>query len=198
MKKIIVGLCLSLCASFSSAAVISFDDLSGNPADTIGDAYEGFNWGLMASVSNIEFPGSGFEQGVVSGDKAAFNQFGMDASISLAASGTFDFIGAFFTAAWIGDYFHELSFEGYLDGALLYSTSSAFAITDTTASWIQLDWAGIDQLNIYSNLAGWDQWVMDDFTVDIHAVSVPESSSLVLLLMGVLSLFFARARVNLQ
>jgi hypothetical protein len=194
MKKIIVGLCLSFFASVSFASVITFDDLSGNPADTITDGYQDFNWGLIGSVSNTEFPGSGFETGVVSGAKAAFNQYGVDASISLALNGTFDFIGAFFTAGWIGDYFHELSFEGYLDGVLLYSTSSSFAITDTNASWIQLDWAGIDQLNIYSNLAGWDQWVMDDFTVDIHAVSVPESSSLAMLLLGLVGLVVMRRR----
>lgn len=194
MKRIMLGFYLLLCSSLASAAVIDFDDLSGNTFDTIADGYQGFNWTTLGSVNGSEFPGSGYEAGVVSGNNAAFNFFASDVSISLAAEGSFDFIGAFFTAAWIGDYYHEISFEGWLDGALVYSLDSAIALADDAPTWIQLDWAGIDQLNIYSNLAGWDQWVMDDFTVNINSASVPESSGLALMLMGLLGMSLLRRR----
>lgn len=195
MKKIMLGLYLLLCTSLASAAVINFDDLSGNPSEAIPDGYQGFNWTTLGSIASSEFPGSGFEAGVVSGNNAAFNFFASDVSISLASAGSFDFIGAFFTAAWIGDYFHEVSFEGWLDGVLVYSLDSAIALANDSPTWIQLDWIGIDQLNIYSNLAGWDQWVMDDFTVTVNAANVPESSGLVLMLMGLIGMCVLR-RIN--
>lgn len=195
MKKIIFGLCLSLLASFSSATVINFDDLSGDIFESITDGYQGFNWWTLASVKAADYPGTGYEAGTVSGTNAVFNQFAGDVTISLATDGTFDFIGAFFTAAWVGDYFHEISFEGWLNGVLVYSLNSAVALASDTPTWVQLDWSGIDQLNIYSNLAGWDQWVMDDFTVNINAASVPESSGLILLLLGLAGLGLIRRRI---
>lgn len=194
MKKIMLGFYLLLCTSLASAAVIDFDDLSGNPSNPIADGYQGFNWTTLGSIASSEFPNSGFEAGVVSGSNAAFNFFASDVSISLASEGSFDFIGAFFTAAWIGDYFHEISFEGWLDGVLVYSLDSAIALANDSPTWIQLDWAGIDQLNIYSNLSGWDQWVMDDFTVTVNAASVPESSGLVMMLMGLIGVSLLRRR----
>lgn len=194
MKKIILGIYLLLCTSLASAAVIDFDDLSGDPSNPITDGYQGFNWTTLGSIASSEFPNSGFEAGVVSGSNTAFNFFASDVSIFLASEGSFDFIGAFFTAAWIGDYFHEISFEGWLDGVLVYSLDSAIALANDSPTWIQLDWAGIDQLNIYSNLAGWDHWAMDDFTVTVNAASVPEPSGLVLMLMGLIGVSLLRRR----
>jgi hypothetical protein len=193
MKKIMLGFYLLLCSSLASAAVIGFDDLSGNSA-AIADGYQGFNWTTLGSIASDVYPGSGYEAGVVSGNNTAFNFFAEDVSISLASEGSFDFIGAFFTAAWVGDYYHEISFEGWLDGVLVYSLDSAIALADDTPTWIQLDWAGIDQLNIYSNLAGWDFWAMDDFTININSTSVPESSGVVLMLMGLLGMSLLRRR----
>lgn len=186
MKKIMLGFYLLLCTSLASAAVINFDDLSGNSADAIADGYQGFNWSVLGSVNGSEYPATGFEAGVTSGSNAAYNWNGFDVSILLAAEGSFDFIGAFFTAAWYGDYFHEISFEGWLNGVLVYSLDSAIALASNSPTWIQLDWAGIDQLNIYSSLAGLDYWAMDDFTVAINTANVPETSSLVLMLMGLI------------
>ena len=188
MKKIIAGFCLSFFASFSSATVINFDDLSGDPYESLSDGYQGFNWLTLASINKNDYPDTGYAAGTVSGNNAAFNQYAADVSISLSSVGTVDFIGAFFTAAWIGDYFHEISFEGFLDGVSIYSLDSAIALANDSPLWIQLNWTGIDQLNIYSNLAGWDQWVMDDFTVAINSTSVPEPSAFVLVLMGVLGI----------
>ena len=193
MKKILCGLLVCFFSSFTYATVINFDDLSGDPYDSIADGYQGFDWLTLASANKNDYPDTGYAAGTVSGNNAVFNQFADDVSINLATAGSFDFTGAFFTAAWVGDYFHELSFEGWLDGVLLYS-SDAVALASDAPTWIQLDWAGIDQLTIYSNLIGWDQWVMDDFTVSINSASVPEPSGLVLLLMGLMGVNLLRRR----
>jgi hypothetical protein len=194
IKQFYCAFLLSVVSSFTQAVVIDFDDLSGDAIEQISAGYQGFNWDVIASVDKSLVPDSGFDAGVVSGSNAAYNLTALDAVISLAGEGSFDFTGAFFTAAWFGDQFHQLSFEGWLDGVLLYSTADVYALASSEPTWIQLDWAGIDQLTIYSNLAGWDYWVMDDFTATIHSASVPESSALVLMLMGLLGITLLRRR----
>lgn len=187
------ALLLSFFASCSFAGVIDFDDLSGDPEVQIADGYQGFNWNIIGSVSSDEYPVSGFEAGVTSGNNAAYNFYGAWSSIDLAVAGTFDFIGAFFTAGWVEQ---EISFEGWLDGALVYSTADSLVISDASPLWVQLDWAGIDQLFIFTSYAdvGIGHWVMDDFTATINSASVPESSGLVLMLMGLIGVSLLRRR----
>jgi hypothetical protein len=191
LKNFSCALLLSLFASFSFAGVINFDELSGDPEVQIADGYQGFNWNIIGSVSKDAQPVSGFEAGVVSNNNAAYNLLGAWSSIDLAVVGTFDFIGAFFTAGWVEQ---EISFEGWLDGALVYSTADSVVISDSVPQWVQLDWAGIDQLFIFTSYAdvGLGHWVMDDFTVTINSASVPESSGLVLMLMGLIGVTLLR------
>lgn len=193
LKKFFCTLLLSFPASFSFAGVINFDDLSGDPEVQIVDGYQGFNWNIIGSISKDTQPISGFEAGVTSGNNAAYNLLGAWSSIDLAVAGTFDFIGAFFTAGWVEQ---EISFEGWLDGALVYSTADSLVISDASPLWVQLDWAGIDQLFIFTSYAdvGIGHWVMDDFTATINSTSVPESSGLVLMLMGLLGVSALRRR----
>ncbi len=136
LKKIYCALLLSFFASFSFAGVIDFDDLSGDPTEQIADGYEGFNWNVIGSVSSDDYPVSGFETGVTSANNAAYNFYGAWSSVDLAVTGTYDFIGAFFTAGWVEQ---ELSFEGWLDGTLVYSTADSLVISDASPLWVQLD-----------------------------------------------------------
>lgn len=192
-KTIIASLVLVFMAQSASAAVIDFDDLGDESFAQISDGYAGFNWNVIGALAGSDYPGTGLDAAVVSGSNLAFNAYGAWSSIDLAAAGSFDFIGA-----WFGSYFfeQELAFEGWLDGVLVYATQDSFVITPNGPNWIQLDWAGIDQLLIYNSLADWGvSWGMDDFTVEIHRpASVPEASGLVLLLMGALGVGMLRRR----
>lgn len=192
-KTIIASLVLVFMAQSASAAVIDFDDLGDESFAQISDGYAGFNWNVIGALAGDDYPGTGLDAAVVSGSNLAFNAYGAWSSINLAGAGSFDFIGA-----WFGSYFfeQELAFEGWLDGVLVYATQDSFVITPNGPNWIQLDWAGIDQLLIYNSLADWGvSWGMDDFTVEIHRpASVPEASGLVLLLMGALGVGMLRRR----
>lgn len=194
MKALLSGMLLMLMAQFTCATVVEFDDLASDPHAQIADGYAGFNWNIIGAVAGADYPGTGFETGVISGSIVAFNWYGAWSSIDLASSGTFDFIGAFFSSAWVEQ---ELAFEGWLDGVLVYSSDS-YAITTDAPNWIQLDWAGIDQLMIYNSLADWGaNWAMDDFTVELHsAATVPESSSLMLLMVGLMGITLLRRRIR--
>jgi len=184
LKKLMLSLLLGASCAVSHAGVINFDDLSGDFTEAIAGGYQGLNWDNMGAIRSNAFPGSGYEAGTVSQANAAYNRDGGTAAISRAGAGTFDFVGAFFTSAWMEQ---ELAFEGYQNGQLLYSTAASFVIDTVTPLWVQLNWGAIDTLVIY-NSSG-TQWAMDDMVV-------PEPPSLALFGAAAMGLMLARRRAR--
>lgn len=182
LKKMLLSLMLGVCSTTSFAGVINFDDLSGDFSEAIAAGYRGLNWDNMSSIRADAFPGSGYEAGTVSQTNTAFNRDGGTVAISKAGTGTFNFVGAFFTSAWVQQ---EIAFEGYQNGQLTYSTATSFVLDTTSPLWVQLGWAGIDTLVIY-NSSG-TQWAMDDMVI-------PEPASLMLMGVSATGLMLARRR----
>jgi len=195
----IASLLLSLglgCAIHSQAAVITFDDLSATDVDAIQSGYQGFNWGdefwtSLAYIHKDTLPGTGFANGVVSGNYAAFNNFATTSTIS---GDLFTFNGAYLTAAWNEGLHIEVS--GFLNNVLLFTQT--VVVNTQIAQWFSFDFAGINQLSFRSwggtptnPNEGGEHFVMDNFTVN-EAVSVPESSPLALLLLGLAALAAGR------
>lgn len=182
MKKMMLSLLLGICSATSFAAVINFDDLPGDHTQPIANGYAGLNWSNLGAIRSDAVPGSGYEAGTVSQSNTAFNVDGGFATISAAGAGSFNFTGAYFTSAWVAQ---EISFEGYQNGQLLYSSATSFVIDTTMPLWVQLGWAGIDTLVIY-NSSG-TSWAMDDMVV-------PEPASLALFGVSAMGLMLARRR----
>lgn len=180
MKHSIFSLLLLLASGSACAGVIGFDDLPGDESAPIATGYQGFNWDNFGAISADAYPGSGYAAGTVSFANTAFNRDGGVAAVSKA--GGFDFVGAFFTSAWLEQ---ELAFDGWRGGRLAYSTTVSYVIDTVTPSWIGLGWKDIDTLVIY-NSSG-TQWAMDDFTV-------PEPASLALFGTAMAGLALSRRR----
>jgi len=180
MKNTILSLALLLASFGASAGVIGFDDLPGDETQAVANGYQGFDWDNVGVIRADAYPGSGYETGTVSFANTAFNRDGAPAVISRA--GGFNFVGAYFTSAWLEQ---EISFEGWRNGQLLFTTDVSYVIDTLAPQWVQLGWSGIDTLVIYNSSP--TPWAMDDFTV-------PEPASLALFGAALAGLLAARRR----
>ena len=193
--SLLLSLGLSLAAT-THAAVITFDDLPATELDAIPEGYHGFTWGesFFSNVSYIHkntAPGSGYENGAVSGDYAAFNFLASTSLIKTTSGETFDFNGASFTSAWKDN--TNLMVTGLLNNAVLFTQT--IVINTSAAQWFDFNFLGINALELkvwnYTPNDGNDYYVMDNFTYN-QSASVSESSSLVLLLLGVTGVLLGR------
>jgi hypothetical protein len=206
MKSVLFALLLAFGGS-ASATVLDFDNLGGD-FESIPFGYGGFNWDVDTTVGTVNganatsvsgFPG--YANGVRSGANVAFN-FGGNAPTTIlrSADDLFTFNSAYFTSS-VGA--QLITLVGLLDDNEVTGMRRSYALTDLAPVLVQLDWAGIDGLRIYSTQQV--QWVVDDFTFQAadgsggddggggdNGTPVPEPLSLSLMGLGLAGIGLAR------
>jgi len=160
--------------------MLNFDDITSQVTEdvVIPDGYGGLNWDEFGVIHKDFWDNDGFENGTVSGNYVAFNRHAAAAS---TYNESFDFVGAYLTAAWNNGL--NIDVEGFLGPTLLYSTT---VTVDTTGpTWFDFDYTGIDKVVFTSyggTNAGLDgngtHFAMDNFTF------IPEPATIVLLGLG--------------
>ncbi len=160
-----------MCASHASSTILTFEELESY-ADPTG--YGGLSWKYGSySVANnnmfvrdlqsvsLGFEGSGYANGFTSGDHAVLRGGGLITQIDALTVDGFDFTGGYFTSGWVTQ---DITFFGYRDGVLQYS-SGAYTIATSGPLWIELNWLGLNRLEITQTNSGEsNQWMIDDFT----------------------------------
>jgi hypothetical protein len=201
-KSLAIALALSfglLGRTAAQAEVITFDDLPQIEfADVISNGYQGFDWSWFGYIHQAALPNTGFEQGVVSGQYAAYNDFAATATTS---GSLFDFNGAFLTGAWNDGLNIEVT--GSTNG--LASYSKTVVVNSTQAQWFDFNFLGIDSLSFRSYggernplLDGeGEHFIVDNFTYNepVNSAQVSEPPALMLFGMGI---FFLGLLNNLR
>lgn len=202
MNRIFRTLALGLCAMSSaidaSAApqTLTFDGIPGAVASTannslidLSPAYGGLNWNGF-NLSHIDLtPDSGYQTGVVSGDWAAYNAYGLPAEFFTAGE-AFSLISAYVTSAWYDA--QTVRFDGYRDGVLTYRWD--IEITDAGPTYIQFGWqvdhVVLSKVNGQTTLG--EQIVIDNLVID--TAPVPEAGAWAMMLtgLGLIGLFARR------
>jgi len=175
-------------ASAISAQTITFDDLNAGTlpgslndwSAPIPNGYAGLNWnnfGVMDVPLNLlAFPGDGgYENGLVSGNNAAWNEYGNPASIS---GGPFNLDSAYLTAAWNNGL--QVEVEGFVGGSLTYNNT--YTVNPTGPTLIGFNYLDVDEVTIISSGGVNDdvysgsgtEFVMDNVTIS----AVPEPTTL--------------------
>lgn len=170
----VVGLLVSTSAV---AGVTTFDDATTANMDNMPAGYAGFTWagfGVLNAVNYTNNP-SGYINGMVSAEYVAYNHNGNPAQFSAASA--FDFVGAYFTAAWNDGLLIEV--EGFLGGESVGSTE--FEVDTDGPVWQAFNWT-VDEVRFASSGGvpafenrpnGGTQFAMDDLTTAMPAAPAP-------------------------
>ena len=151
-------LTLLACPSAIVAQTITFDDLNPNtllgspdPFDApIPDGYAGLQWNNMwvldvpLHIQDGGSIGSGYDNGLVSGNNVAFNDRGNPASIS---GGAFNLNSAYLTAAWNNGL--QVEVQGYVGATLTYDNT--YTLNTTGPSLITFNYLDVDEVNFISS-----------------------------------------------
>jgi len=205
MKKLLSAIALAglvlLATGTASAVLVHFDDITTVVGSAvIPDGYEGLSWGEFWVIHEDVNPGSGYDNGVVSGEYAAYRHgptYATTLSSGVAvydpALPAFDFEGAYLTAAWNNGL--SITIAGYYDGGLVHTDT--VVVNTTGPTWFDGsgDYSNIDLL-YFSSSGGTNaglggegvHFVMDNFTY----TPIPEPTTM--LMLGCLGAGLAGAR----
>lgn len=198
MKRTVHTLAVSLLflvGGEASATILTFDTLTPASLSIIPDGYGGLNWNNMGYLDGSKsiYAGSGYNNGLVSGNYVAFNN-SANMAMTLGAGSVFDFNGAYLTGAWRDGL--NIQVTGLLGGTTLYSQT--VVVNSTGPTWFNFDYMGIDELRFnsfggtgVSGLIGSGaHFVMDNFTFNVNEPvnPIPEPSTAMLLAIGLLGM----------
>lgn len=190
MKKLMMSLLLAGFCCGANATTINFDQLTEpgtyGPNTTYGFVDSGFEFSVNMDAIDVSPTGDWWSNGVGSGHSgwfAAINNYAGDMVMTKQGGGSFSVVDLWLNG-WQGEATYSV-ITGLLNGNVIGSV-----IANYSNPWQQfvLDFDGIDTLQISGGM-----FLVDD--IQIKSSSVPESSGLVMLLMGMLSIGVIRRKI---
>jgi hypothetical protein len=175
----------------ASAKLIAFDLLKGSDQQ-IPAGWAGFHWSdNFYYLDGADFPGTGFDTGVVSPPNVAFNN---DVNtVGFGRQKPFELVSFYVTAAYRTGLQFRVS--GLLDGTVV--DRETFTINPTGPTLITLDWNDINHVVFYAyggtgaHVGGKGfEFALDNLTTRVVS-TIPEPSTWALMLLGFAGLGYA-------
>ena len=158
-----------------TSTVLTFDDISNADSGLIPDGYGGLTWsGGIGDFSYINggdvWPGTGYDNGTVSGEYVAFNGFAEP--VTMSSETDFDFNSAYLTAAWNEGL--NIEVVGFSDGLELYSQT--VVVDPYFPTEFEFNFFGVDEVE-FTSFGGTDadlggsgeHFALDNLTIEAEA-----------------------------
>ena len=167
------------------ADVMSFDDISYS-SELQG--YHGFNFIDTSLVDTSSYNYGNYPNSAVSDYNVIYNSW--NNPMIIYDNCGFDFIGAYFTSAWLTN--EEIKIEGYSDIDFIHLNNPVFSqsyyIYDTP-TYLNVNLTDIKLLKISSNCVNVNNghFIIDDFEYSKNCQPVPEPATILLFGIGCIS-----------
>lgn len=143
----------------STAVRVDFDDQQRSYIEKLPNGYAGLSWDYLLAVDNQFYEGPGYVNGLTSGANVAYNSSGHPVTIRAdGADGRFDFVGAFFAAAWPEAEGETLIVTAWRD--LQEVARDTITLSHLTPLYFQADYQDISRLELRTE--HYWQFVTDD------------------------------------
>jgi len=185
MKFNLPAVLLILFTVSSQAAILTFDDISGQSQNSVGAIgnYQGFNFGATNSLNRLDWidtVGSYWDQGSVSGDFTMFNNYTGTGIITDENSADFSFDGLW-AKTWGNASARTAYIRGFNNGSEIWTSQITLNSQFTYFSGVS---GLIDELRL--DLGNY--FLVDNLALNETTQSVSEPASLALFGLGILSL----------
>lgn len=192
MKKTLLSTLVLLALPLSSqAAILTFDDISGQTPNSYGaiGSYQGFNFGCLGCSSNrldwVDTVGSSWNYGAVSGEYTMLNNYGGVGVITAADGSDFSFDGLY-AETWSNASARTGYIRGYNNGTEIWTSTITLA---STFDYFGAMTGAIDELRLdFGNHFLVDNLALNEGQPPSVSVSEPASLSLLGLGLGLLGL----------
>jgi hypothetical protein len=139
--------------------VEDFEGLQRSVLEKLPGGRSGLGWDFLIAADNQFYGGPGYANGLRSGKMVGYNSSGHPVTITPdVGDERFDFVGAYFLAAWPSAHGEQLLVQAWRDGELVGQEEISLSYLGPV--WFQADYHRIDRLTLSS--AHYWQFVTED------------------------------------
>ncbi len=129
------------------AITVDFEGFDRSVIEKLAAGYMGLGWDYLLAVDNQHYRGPGYANVLAGGAAVGYNSSGYPVTVrSLSRGERFDFVGAYFSAAWPQAEGEMLTLEAWRDGERVHA--DRLPLSHLGPVWFHADYRDIDRLRL--------------------------------------------------